>query len=229
MTNWASNSPHCAWGFPCCACPTSSGQPLLVGQAQVIMVRIDAIIQVVRNVATSLRPAALDMGVIPALEWLASEFLHNAGIASSLRACSDRLELDDERATAIFRLIQESLTNVARHSQASRVEIHLQRSADQVFIEVTTARASIPSNCPSVPSACSVCVSEEACSAERSAWTALRGRVCGSKSRSPFERTWSFSGRSNPCPTRISAVPDVSGFNHPLMLVECIENVFERV
>ncbi|MBB6155477.1 PAS domain S-box-containing protein [Pseudomonas sp. JAI115] len=113
-----------------------SDQPLLVERVQVLMGRIDAIIQVVRNVATSLRPAALDMGLIPALEWLVSEFSHNAGVACSLRACSDRLELDDERVTAIFRLIQESLTNVARHAQASHVEIHLQRSADHVFIEV---------------------------------------------------------------------------------------------
>ncbi|MFW9265640.1 PAS domain-containing protein [Pseudomonas sp. NR3] len=113
-----------------------SGQPLLVERVQVLMGRIDAVIQVVRNVATSLRPAALDMGLIPALEWLVSEFSHNAGIACSLRASSDPLELDDERATAIFRLIQESLTNVARHAQASCVEIHLQRSDDHVFIEV---------------------------------------------------------------------------------------------
>ncbi|MGF6400260.1 PAS domain S-box-containing protein [Pseudomonas frederiksbergensis] len=113
-----------------------SGQPLLVERVEALMGRIDAVIQVVRNVATSLRPAALDMGLIPALEWLVAEFSHNAGIACSLRACTDRLELDDERATAIFRLIQESLTNVARHAQASRVEIHLQRSADHVFIEV---------------------------------------------------------------------------------------------
>ncbi|WP_339491912.1 PAS domain-containing protein [Pseudomonas rhizophila] len=113
-----------------------SGQPLLVERVCGLLGRIDAVIQVVRNVATSLRPAALDMGLIPALEWLVSEFSHNAGIECSLKACSDRLELDDERATAIFRLIQESLTNVARHAQASCVEIHLQCSDDHVFIEV---------------------------------------------------------------------------------------------
>ncbi|WP_454835437.1 PAS domain-containing protein [Pseudomonas lini] len=111
-------------------------QPLLVERVQALMGRIDETIQVVRNVATSLRPSALDMGLTSALEWLVSEFFHNTGIPCQLRASSARLELDDERATAIFRVIQESLTNVARHAQASRVDIHLECSAEHVFIEV---------------------------------------------------------------------------------------------
>lgn len=113
-----------------------NGQPLLVERIQMLMGRIDETIQVVRNVATSLRPAALDMGLTSALEWLVSEFSHNTGIACGLRAPSDRLELDDERATAIFRVIQESLTNVARHAQASRVEIELECGDENVLIEV---------------------------------------------------------------------------------------------
>lgn len=76
------------------------------------------------------------MGLTSALEWLVSEFSHNTGIPCQLRASSARLELDDERATAIFRVIQESLTNVARHAQASRVDIHLECSAEHVLIEV---------------------------------------------------------------------------------------------
>jgi signal transduction histidine kinase len=100
------------------------------------MERVDETIQVVRNVATSLRPSALDMGLTSALEWLVSEFSQNTGIYCRLRAPSARLELDDERATATFRVIQESLTNVARHAQASRVDIHLERSSEHVLIEV---------------------------------------------------------------------------------------------
>lgn len=110
--------------------------PLLVERVQVLMARVDETIQVVRNVATSLRPSALDMGLTSALEWLVSEFSHNTGILCRLRAPSARLELDDERATAIFRVIQESLTNVARHAQASRVDIHLECCAEHVLIGV---------------------------------------------------------------------------------------------
>jgi signal transduction histidine kinase len=100
------------------------------------MVRVDETIQVVRNVATSLRPSALDMGLTPALEWLVSEFTQNTGIHCRLKAPSSRLGLDDEHATATFRVVQESLTNVARHAQASRVDIHLERGAEHVLIEV---------------------------------------------------------------------------------------------
>ncbi len=112
-------------------------QPLLVESVQALMARVDETIQVVRNVATSLRPAALNMGLTSALEWLVSEFSRNTGIACRLKAPEARLELDNERATAAFRVIQESLTNVARHAQASQVEIRLKPSRDQILIEVS--------------------------------------------------------------------------------------------
>ena len=112
------------------------GQSLLVERIQILMGRIDEIIQVVRNVATALRPSALDMGLTSALEWLVSEFSKNTGIVCRLRAPAAKLDLDDERATAIFRVIQESLTNVARHAQASRVDIHLECSTEHVLIKV---------------------------------------------------------------------------------------------
>ncbi len=110
--------------------------PLVLERVQALMVRVDETIQVVRNVATALRPSALDMGLTPALEWLVSEFSENTGIYCRLRAPSARLELDDERATATFRVIQESLTNIARHAQASHVDIHLERCSEHVLIEV---------------------------------------------------------------------------------------------
>jgi len=110
--------------------------PLLVERVQVLMARVDETIEIVRNIATSLRPSVLDMGLTSALEWLVSEFSQNTGIHCQLRAPSARLELDDERATATFRVIQESLTNVARHAQASWVDIHLERGVEHVLIEV---------------------------------------------------------------------------------------------
>ncbi|UZE26092.1 PAS domain-containing protein [Pseudomonas sp. B21-056] len=113
-----------------------SEQPQLVERVQTLMSRIDEIIQVVRNVATSLRPSALDMGLTSALEWLVSEFSRNTGIRCQLNAVDVRLELDDERATAVFRVIQESLTNVARHAQATQVDLQLQSNAECILIEV---------------------------------------------------------------------------------------------
>ena len=111
-------------------------QPALVDHIQALMRRIDTIIQVVRNVATSLRPSALDMGLTSALEWLVSEFAKTSGIHCRLQAPPTRLALDDERATATFRIIQESLTNVARHAQACQVEVLVVQNRQYIRVEV---------------------------------------------------------------------------------------------
>lgn len=111
-------------------------QPALVDHVQALMGRVDATIQVVRNVATSLRPSALDMGLTSALEWLVSEFSRTSGIHCRLQAPETRLGLDDARATAAFRVIQESLTNVARHAQASRVDVLVEQDRRYVRVEV---------------------------------------------------------------------------------------------
>ena len=82
-------------------------------------------IQVVRSVASNLRPAALDLGLVPAIEWLAEDFSRRWGIPCKLAVSDADIALDDETATAVFRIVQESLTNVARHAQASGANITL--------------------------------------------------------------------------------------------------------
>lgn len=102
--------------------PSSPG---LVERVRDLLGLADKSIQVVRNVASSLRPAALDMGICPALEWLASEFELRAGIPCLLSLPAHPEPLDEGRATTLFRVAQESLTNVARHAQAGQVELSL--------------------------------------------------------------------------------------------------------
>ncbi len=110
--------------------------PELAGQVQNIMERVDSTIQVVRNVAAKLRPAVLDMGIVSALEWQAGEFARRSGVRCSLDIGEDQIFLDEERATALFRIVQESLTNVARHAQAENVGISLRREGDDYLLEV---------------------------------------------------------------------------------------------
>ena len=86
---------------------------------------VDRTIEVVRNVATTLRPSALDLGISLALEWLAREFGRSSGIACVLELDMDGVELEEHQAVAVFRIVQESLTNVARHAGAGRVRIAL--------------------------------------------------------------------------------------------------------
>ncbi|WP_165495666.1 sensor histidine kinase [Marinobacter halodurans] len=85
---------------------------------------VDRTIQTVRNIATSLRPAVLNAGIASALEWLTQEFTRHSGIRCKL-TLQEGIQLDEERATVVFRLVQESLSNVGRHSGADQVWIRL--------------------------------------------------------------------------------------------------------
>jgi PAS domain S-box-containing protein len=80
---------------------------------------------VVRNVVNYLRPAALNFGIVSALEWLAEDFNRRHSIRCQVVTDGDEPALPDSQATAVFRIAQESLTNVARHSGASHVMLTL--------------------------------------------------------------------------------------------------------
>lgn len=88
---------------------------------------VDRNIQAVRNISSSLRPTVLDMGMEAALEWLAEEFAKHNGIPCELELMEEKVEMEERCATALFRVVQESLTNVARHADASAVQVSLRR------------------------------------------------------------------------------------------------------
>jgi PAS domain S-box-containing protein len=110
--------------------------PALLAEVQNVMGRVDATIQVVRNVAAKLRPAVLDMGIVSAMEWQVGEFAKRSGVRCGLSIEEDEVYLDEERVTALFRVVQESLTNVARHAQAQNVDITLKREGDSYLLKV---------------------------------------------------------------------------------------------
>ncbi|MES2117395.1 MAG: response regulator [Pseudomonadota bacterium] len=98
---------------------------------------VDRTIGVVRNVATSLRPAVLDMGIGSALEWLAEEFRRHGTAACRLTLDLRRQELSEQQAVTVFRIVQESLTNVARHAAASGVTVALRCRGRTCTLEVS--------------------------------------------------------------------------------------------
>lgn len=97
---------------------------------------VDRAILGVRNVAVNLRPTALDMGLVPAIEWLSNEFTKHTAIACVLHAQEEHIDLDESRAVGVFRIVQESLTNVTRYAQASQVHIALGRRGNELWVEV---------------------------------------------------------------------------------------------
>lgn len=98
---------------------------------------IDSTIQTVRRIATELRPGVLDnLGIQAAVEWQAQEFEHHTGIRCAVAFSPDTIVLDDPRSTALFRILQETLTNVARHAAATEVVIRLALELRTVVLEV---------------------------------------------------------------------------------------------
>jgi PAS domain S-box-containing protein len=98
---------------------------------------VDGMIVTLRRIASDLRPRTLDdLGVTAALEWQAQEFESRTRIRCRVSLPEEPFVLDAERSTAIFRIFQESLTNVARHASATRVEARLEREANQLIFQV---------------------------------------------------------------------------------------------
>ncbi|MFP1761874.1 PAS domain S-box protein [Lonsdalea quercina] len=110
--------------------------PSLLTPLQNLMALSDKTIQVVRNVATRLRPNVLDMGLTPALEWLRDDFVRQYGVQCQLCAPEPEVLMNDECATAAFRVVQESLTNIARHAAASEVVIALENREGLIVLSV---------------------------------------------------------------------------------------------
>ncbi|WP_248802151.1 PAS domain S-box protein [Pseudomonas sp. MWU13-2100] len=111
--------------------------PLLGEQVTRLLQLIDQTVQVVRNISTSLRPSILNMGLVAALEWLTDTFRQQWGIACDLQLPRHPVQLEDASATAAFRIAQESLTNIARHAQATRVTVTLETTARGWSLEIT--------------------------------------------------------------------------------------------
>lgn len=87
---------------------------------------INTTVRNVRKLATTLRPGVLDdFGLVAAIEWQAREFETRTGITCHFREIPEDVPLEKEQATALFRIFQETLTNVARHAAATRVEVRL--------------------------------------------------------------------------------------------------------
>jgi signal transduction histidine kinase len=95
---------------------------------------IDRMIQVVRRIATDLRPSVLDdLGLIAALEWQLQELTSRTGISHEFVTALDYVNLEKATAVAVFRIFQETLTNVTRHSGATKVIVLLREGERSLF------------------------------------------------------------------------------------------------
>ncbi len=99
---------------------------------------IDQTVDSVQKISAKLRPGILDeLGLIPAIEWQSQEFAERTAIVCDTDMPENDLELDREKSTAIFRIFQETLTNVARHAQAKKISIILRKTNESLMLEIT--------------------------------------------------------------------------------------------
>jgi PAS domain S-box-containing protein len=107
------------------------------GKIHEVELAVSGIIRTVRKIATDLRPGILDeLGMVAAIEWVAKDFQRGTGIICKVSGRGADQVSDPVLSTAIFRIVQEALTNVSRYSAASKVKVNLEREGDTLIVEV---------------------------------------------------------------------------------------------
>ncbi len=115
---------------------TRERHPRLHARARSTLSQIDATIKSVRQIINDLRPNVLDLGLSAAVEWQIAEFKRRTGIACELVDEPKEITLNDHAATAFFRILQESLSNIVRHAHATHVRVELTSTGRQLTMTV---------------------------------------------------------------------------------------------
>ena len=111
-------------------------KPLLEKEASMSEL-VEATIQTVKKISTELRPGILDhLGLTAAIEWQAEEFQKRTGIPCGVSIVPEEIVPDKDRSTTIFRIFQETLTNITRHAKATKVSVRLERENNSLILEV---------------------------------------------------------------------------------------------
>ncbi|MEP6947586.1 MAG: sensor histidine kinase [Acidobacteriota bacterium] len=118
-----------------------SGQPAegdeIVNDLDKLSKKIDVTIGTVRRISSEIRPSILDdFGLVAASEWQAREFQRNSDIRCHFSSVPEEMDLGNDANTAVFRILQEALTNVARHAHARSVIVRLQNSESGLTMTV---------------------------------------------------------------------------------------------
>ncbi len=112
---------------------------------QSMIEQVDATITAVQRIVAELRPGVLDdLGLVAAIEWQCRDFERRTGIACTCETGAEDIFIAPDRATAVFRICQEALTNVARHARATAVSVRLQHEGDRLCLEVQDNGCGIP-------------------------------------------------------------------------------------
>jgi signal transduction histidine kinase len=112
-------------------------EPALRDKTDYLDALVDRTIEAIHRISLDLRPPLLDLGLVAALEWQAKEFDKQTGIHTSFNANQRHIGLDNDHATALFRIVQEALTNIAKHAHASKVTVKLAQLRHHVSLKIS--------------------------------------------------------------------------------------------
>lgn len=109
----------------------------LAQKAKTVTDQMDTMIKTVRRISTELRPGMLeDLGLAASIEWQAHDFEKRTGIVCAVSVPAEDLPLARAQAIALFRILQEALTNVARHASAQHIEVNLFATPESLTLQV---------------------------------------------------------------------------------------------
>lgn len=102
-------------------------------------------IDTVRTIADELRPSVLDtLGLVSALRWQARVYQERTGVPCEVTSSVESIDLCDTCKTAVFRIFQEALTNIARHAEATHIQVRLEQEADRMILNVIDNGVGMP-------------------------------------------------------------------------------------
>jgi signal transduction histidine kinase len=116
---------------------TRHSHPRLHARAKSTLGQIDSTIKSVRHIINDLRPNVLDLGLNAAVEWQIAQFRQRSGMVCELIEHQQDIHIDDHCATAFFRVLQESLSNIVQHAHASLVRVELCQAAGMLSMTIT--------------------------------------------------------------------------------------------
>lgn len=119
----------------------------LAQKAKAITSQMDTMIKTVRRIATELRPGMLDdLGLAASIEWQAHDFEKRTGIGCNLNLTAEDLGLTRTQSITMFRIFQESLTNITRHAHAKHVQVALTATSEKLTLQIQDDGRGIRSN-----------------------------------------------------------------------------------
>ncbi|MEY2656253.1 MAG: hypothetical protein RLZZ524_3281 [Pseudomonadota bacterium] len=115
----------------------NAGNPAVTARARQTLETVKYAIEASQRIMHNLRPAILEQGLVPALQWMTLRFERRTGIPTSLRTSHDHLQLPPGVPLVAYRTAQEALTNISKHANATRVAVDLTIAAGVMSLEIS--------------------------------------------------------------------------------------------